>query len=150
MEKYIDLLEKVFVVFTLRALSRNVRNELKKAKKIYFYDNGIRNAIIGNFAPVHTRTDTGALWENFCISERMKLLNNHAQETEMYFWRTTQQQEIDYIESRNDSLHAFECKWNVRKKARLSRTFTHAYPVHTLMTVTPDNIEEFLVPSEKE
>jgi len=142
--KYIDLLEKVFVVFTLPALSRNVRNEIKKGKKIYFFDNGIRNAILGNFQGIHTRTDTGVLWENYCISERIKLLSNGNVYGDRFFWRTTQQQEIDYIEEFEGKIRAFEFKWNSLKKVRFPVTFTNAYPEHTLATVTPANYEEFL------
>lgn len=144
-EKYIDLLEKAFVVFRLPALNRNVRNEIKKGKKIYFYDCGIRNAIIGNFNAVTSRTDVGALWENFVISERMKQIRYTGTQTDQYFWRTTQQQEIDLIEESNGTLAAFECKWNRNGKARFSQTFTSNYPYATLHIVTPDNVEEFLI-----
>jgi uncharacterized protein len=105
-EKYIDLLEKTGIIFRLGALSRNVRNEIKQGRKIYFYDNGIRNAILGNFSTVATRTDKGALWENFLISERYKFLGNNELDVKSWFWRTTQQQEIDYIEEGEDKLLA--------------------------------------------
>jgi uncharacterized protein len=143
-EKYIDLLEKVFVIFTLPALNRNVRNEIKKGKKIYFYDNGIRNAIIGNFQPIKSRSDTGALFENFCISERVKLLSNSSLNFDRYFWRTTQQQEIDYIEETDGALHAFELKWSMTKKSHFPLTFTKAYPQHLLSIVNTSNIDDFL------
>ncbi|KMQ51309.1 Prokaryotic ATPase [Chitinispirillum alkaliphilum] len=143
-EKYIDLLEKVFVVYTLPALSRNVRNELKKGKKVYFCDNGIRNAVTGNFQPVSTRTDVGALWENYIIGERIKYLSNQGLNAGKHFWRTTQKQEIDYIEERNGVLRAFEFKWNRTKKATFPLTFRKAYPEHELFTVTPENYAEFL------
>lgn len=143
-EKYIDLMENAFIIFALPALSRNVRNELKKSKKIYFYDNGIRNAVIGNFHNVNNRNDTGMLWENFLISEKVKLLSNEMKNYDTFFWRTTQQQEIDFIEDRNGILHAFEFKWGIQKKGHFSLTFTRAYPEHKLMKVTPDNFEEFL------
>jgi len=100
------------VLFRLPAFSRNVRNEIKKGKKIYFYDNGIRNAIIENFNPLINRSDTGALWENFLISERMKYLYHNNIAAKKYFWRTTQQQEIDYIEEQERKLFAYEFKWN--------------------------------------
>jgi len=109
-QRYIDLLKKAYVIFVLRSLSRNVLNELKKSRKIYFYDNGIRNAIISNFQPVGLRQDIGVLWKNFLMSERRKLLNNHQIYANTYFWRTKQQQEIDYIEDRGDKLYAFEFK----------------------------------------
>lgn len=143
-EKYISLLEEVFLIFTLPALNRNARNELKKSKKIYFYDNGIRNAIIGNFRDVNNRNDIGALWENFLISERIKVLSNEMKSFDNFFWRTTQQQEIDFVEDRDGTLHAFEFKWSPIKKGHFSLTFTKAYPNHKLMTVTPANFNEFL------
>jgi uncharacterized protein len=143
-EKYIDLLEKVFVVFSLPALSRNVRNEIKKGRKIYFHDNGIRNAILGNFQRIPSRTDTGALWENFIICERLKLLSNTMVNADTYFWRTTQQQEIDYIEDRNGVLHAIECKWSIHRSVKCPLTFSKAYARHTFTTVTPENFDGFI------
>lgn len=143
-EKYIQLLEKTFVIFRLGAFSRNLRKELRKGKKIYFYDTGIRNALIANFALPELRQDMGALWENFLISERMKYLHYGRIWTNRYFWRTRDQQEIDYIEEKDGVLNAYEFKWSRTKKARLSRTFTHAYPEHTFKVVTPDNCMEFL------
>lgn len=143
-EKYIDLLEKAFVLFLLPAFSRNVRNEIKKGKKIYFYDCGIRNAIINNFNPVNTRTDAGVLWENFFIAERLKFIRYHDIETTQYFWRTTQQQEIDLIEETNEKITVYECKWNARAKARFPHTFTGNYPGAETHLITPANFEEFL------
>src|SRR6056297_1303932 len=144
-EKYIDLLEKTFIIFRLNGLNRNVRNEIKKGKKIYFYDNGIRNAIIGNFLPLNSRTDIGALWENFIISERLKYNHNKDIDFKNYFWRTTQQQEIDYIEEIDSELSAFEFTWNPNKKGLLSKTFSKAYPVKNFDTISPENIETFLM-----
>lgn len=143
-EKYIDLLEKAFVVFRLPALSRNVRNEIKKGRKVFFYDCGIRNAIIANFNPVNTRTDTGALWENYVISERIKYTRYHNRDVTHYFWRTTQQQEIDLIEEENGQMRAFKCKWNSKKQARFPQTFTANYPGAQTEVVTQGNIEEFV------
>lgn len=143
-EKYIDLLEKSFVVFRLPALSRNVRNEIKKGKKIYFYDTGIRNAIIRNYSPVNLRNDIGALWENFLIAERVKMNAYHQKDVATYFWRTNQQQEIDFIEESNGEVSAFEFKWNPRKVGRFSKTFTNAYPVKETQTITPDGFESFV------
>ncbi|HDO29837.1 MAG TPA: ATP-binding protein, partial [Desulfobacteraceae bacterium] len=117
-EKYITLLEKAFVIFRLPAFSRNVRNEIRKGKKFYFHDNGIRNAIINNFQLPSQRTDMGPLWENFLISERIKALSHMGLNVDRYFWRTTQQQEIDYIEESAQSLAAWEFKWSNEKKAR--------------------------------
>ncbi len=144
-EKYIDLLEKAFVLFRLPALSRNVRNEIKKGKKIYFYDCGIRNAIINNFHAVKNRTDTGALWENFFISERVKYLRYNNVDTTQFFWRTTQQQEIDLIEEANEKMTAFECKWNPKTKVRFPQTFTDNYAGSVSHIITPQNFEDFLM-----
>ncbi len=145
-EKYIDLLEKTFVVFKLPALNRNVRNEIKKGKKIYFYDCGIRNAIINNFSALNGRTDTGVLWENYFIAERMKFLNYNQLSATQYFWRTTQQQEIDLIEeSENNKFTAFECKWNKKATDKFPQTFTKNYEPSDTYTITPGNFEEFLL-----
>lgn len=144
-EKYIDLLEKTGVIFRLWALSRNVRNEIKKGRKIYFYDNGIRNAVLGNFSSLAMRTDKGVLWENFLVSERIKHLGNNELDVKSWFWRTTQQQEIDYVEERDNKLFAFEFKWNPQKKVRLSKTFSNAYPSHEFKVITPENIHEFVM-----
>jgi hypothetical protein len=144
-EKYINLLEKAFIVFRLSAFSRNLRNELKKSYKIYFYDNGLRNAIINQFNPVNLRNDTGQLWENWFISERMKFLNNTQQHVSRFFWRTLAQQEVDYIEDTGGGITAFECKWNPKAKGTLSRAFINAYPKATTHLVTPENAEVFLL-----
>jgi hypothetical protein len=144
-ERYVDLLEKAFVTFRLPAYSRNVRNEIKKGKKIYFLDNGIRNAVIGNFLPLSQRTDTGALWENYLISERLKLRNNAGIAGSGFFWRTSQQQEIDYIEEQGGALSAFEFKWNAgRRGVRFPKTFTRAYPNAGTRVITPADYEAFL------
>ncbi len=142
--RYIDLLEKAFVVFRLRAFSRNVRNEIRKSRKIYFYDNGIRNALISNFNNISFRTDKGALWENFLVSERYKFLNNMQIDAKRYFWRTSQQQEIDYIEERDAKLFAFEFKWNVKNRKKIPTTFTNAYPEATTRIINPSNYFEFI------
>lgn len=143
-DRYIDLLEKAFVVFRLPALNRNVRNEIKKGKKVYFYDCGIRNAIINNFNPLSTRTDTGALWENFVIAERMKYLAYQGKDAKQYFWRTTQQQEIDLVEEIGSELSAFEIKWNAKQRARFSHTFTENYQGAKTYVINSSNIDEFL------
>jgi len=127
-DKYISLLEKSFVVFTLPAFSGNVRNEIKKNKKIYFYDTGIVNAITRNFNPLTNRNDVGALFENYMIAERIKFLHQNQMEADCFFWRTTQQQEIDYIEKSANQLLAVEFKWNERSKNKIPTTFTQAYP----------------------
>jgi len=143
-EKYIDLLEKVYVIFRLPGLNRNIRNEIKKGRKIYFYDNGIRNAVLGNFLPPDSRSDTGALWENFMISERLKIISNNDEVPMTYFWRTTQQQEIDYIEEIQNKFYAYEFKWRSAKKPFLSKTFSNAYPVSEFKVITRDNFSDFL------
>lgn len=143
-EKYVQLLEMAFVVFTLPALNRNVRNEIRKGKKVYFYDNGIINSVKGNFNPLAKRTDVGALWENYLVSERMKVLQLKKRKAQSYFWRTTQQQEVDYIEETSDYLLAAEFKWNDRKKPRIPLTFTKGYPEAQTHLVTQENYHEFL------
>lgn len=143
-KRYIDLLEKNFVLFRLRSFSRNLRNELKKSRKIYFYDNGIRNAILGNYQPLELRTDIGALWENFCISERIKMHQFNRTEVKAYFWRTKQQQEIDYIEEVNGNIIAFECKWNPIAKATFSSSFINAYKPKETLVMHRENYMDLL------
>lgn len=143
-ERYIDLLEKAFIVFRLNALSRNVRNEIKKGKKVYFYDNGIRNALIGNYQPIELRSDKGALWENFIISERIKHQSYNGFYGHSYFWRTTQQQEIDFVEEIDGKLSAYEFKFNPKKNIRFSATFRRAYDIDKLMLISLENIEDFV------
>ena len=145
-EKYIDLLEKCCIVFRLNALSRNVRNELKKGKKVYFWDNGIRNAVIQNFAPIAMRQDVGALWENFFISERLKCNHYKNRFAKSYFWRTTAQQEIDYIEEADGKFLAFEMKWNPKRAStKIPSTFIANYDVSEKVVVTPENYLEYLL-----
>lgn len=145
-EKYIDLLEKCFVIFRLNAFNRNLRTELKKSKKIYFYDNGIRNAVIQNFAPLALRQDVGALWENFFISERIKANHYTGRYAKSYFWRTTQQQEIDYIEESDGNFTAFEMKWNPNKRqTSFPSPFLKTYSVEQTAVITPESYMEWLV-----
>lgn len=144
-ERYVDLLEQAYIVFRLSSLSRNLRNELKKSRKIYFYDNGIRNAVIANFAQVEARQDVGALWENYLISERMKALGYHEKWTNRWFWRTVQQKEIDYVEERNGQIHAYEFKWNPKAKVKEPKQFLDAYPGSTFKVISQHNVEEFLL-----
>ncbi len=148
-QRYLNLLEKSFVLFRLRSFSRNVRNELKRSRKVYFYDNGIRNALIANFSPTETRVDIGALWENFLVCERTKLLFANQKQAGQFFWRTKQQQEIDYIEEADGILSAFEFKWNPKQTARFSKTFLKAYPNHSTQTITAENYMDFLVQEKK-
>jgi uncharacterized protein len=143
-ESYINLLEKYFIVFKLNSLSRNARNELKLSKKIYFFDNGIRNAVISNFQNIESRQDTGPLFENYLISERIKANHYHGRYTNIFFWRTKDKQEIDFIEERDGKLYAFEFKWSERKKASLTKTFSNAYPNAEFKVVNRENYHEFL------
>ena len=143
-QRYIDLLEKSYVLFHLRSFSRNVRSELKKSRKIYFYDNGVRNALIGDYKPLALRNDTGALWENYIIAERLKHNAYNTFYGKSYFWRTQQQQEIDYIEDIDGMLHTYEFKWNEGKHPRLTDTFAKAYPDHTFTVVSPENYQSFV------
>lgn len=148
-ERYIDLLEKAFVIFKLPSYSKNLRNELSKSKKIYFYDNGIRNAVIRAFNPLSLRNDIGALWENYLISERYKNLTSQEVKPQSYFWRTTQQQEVDYIEIHQnkqgeEELKVFEMKYNQKRSSRLSKTFSGAYPNHTFEVINSKNYWNFV------
>ncbi len=142
---YIQLLEKSFIVFRLSSYSSNVRNEIAKGKKIYFYDNGIRNAIIQNYNPLNSRTDVGALWENFLISERIKFNHYHIRRSGIFFWRSISQQEIDYIEDIAGELSAYEFKWNAKAKNKFPNSFLKNYPLSETKTITPGNFEEFIM-----
>ncbi|MBQ0130338.1 MAG: ATP-binding protein [bacterium] len=144
-EIYIQLLEQCYIIFRLPSFSRNMRNELKNSKKIYFYDNGIRNALISNFSPIEIRTDTGALWENFIISERMKFTEYNDIWSNRYFWRTKEQHEIDYVEDRDGTLYAYEFKFNPKKKAKIPNSFVQNYPLSVFAEITPENIEDFIL-----
>ena len=145
-ERYIELLEKCFIIFRLNGLSRNLRNELKKAKKIYFYDNGIRNAVIQQFAPLSMRNDVGALWENFFISERIKRNHYTSHYCNIYFWRTKTQQEIDYIEESDGTMTAFEMKWNTKKSlTKFPSAFLNAYDIKETVVVSPENYLDWLI-----
>lgn len=144
-ERYIGLLEQCYVVFTLQAFSRNLRNELKKSKKIYFYDNGIRNAVLQNFAPVALRQDVGALWENYFITERIKSNSYSRHFTNRYFWRTSSQQEIDYIEETDGQFSIFEVKWNPKKgNTAFPASFVGTYPIKNSTVITPENYLEWV------
>ena len=144
-EKYITLLEQTQVIFRLPSLSRNMRNELNMSRKVYFHDNGIRNALISNFSDIDTRNDVGALWENWIISELRKKRHYEQDYVNTYFWRTTQQQEIDYIEEKDGHFTAYEFKWNPQKKAKMSQTFLNAYPNTTIKTINKENFYEYLL-----
>lgn len=143
-ERYVDLLEKCYVLFRLPSFSRNVRNEIKRGKKIYFYDTGVRNAILGHFSSLQSRSDVGALWENYLVAERMKHLRYHSIDVQSYFWRTAQQQEIDYVEEGEETLSAYEFKWSLKAKAKIPRTFLANYPEAKTELITPETYEKFL------
>lgn len=142
-EKYLDLLSKVFVVYRLGGYARNLRKEIVKAGKWYFCDNGIRNAIIGNFSPLSIRQDVGALWENYLIGERIKANHNKGLRKEFYFWRTYDNQEIDLIEESSDSLTALEFKWG-NKKPNVPSAFKEAYPDATFDVLNKDNYLNYI------
>lgn len=125
--RYIDILEKAYVIFKLTPFSRNLRNEIKKNRKIYFMDNGIRNAVIAQLQPLIVRNDKGQLWENFLISERMKYLNYSHSLANKYFWRTAQQQEVDYVEESGGEIYGYEFKWSDKRNVKIPKTFTDTY-----------------------
>lgn len=143
-ERYIDILEKAFIVFRLNSFSRNLRTEIKKGRKIYFYDNGIRNAVINQLQLFNARQDRGALWENFMVSERMKFNAYNQKNVNSYFWRTVQQQEVDYIEEKDGVLYGFEFKLNAKKFGRFSKTFINEYQPE-IHTINRNNFRTFIV-----
>ena len=140
---YIDLLEKAYVLFRVNPFSRNLRNEIKTNRKIYFYDTGLRNALISNFNQLELRQDKGALWENFLISERIKYLKYHKLYTKTYFWRTAQQQEIDWIEEIDGKITAYEFKWKSKNKVKFPQKFIEAYQAE-VKVIDTDNYYEFI------
>jgi len=142
---YIDLLEQCFVVFRLGAFSRNLRKEVAKSVKIYFYDLGVRNSLIQNFAPLSVRNDIGALWENFCIVERRKLLRYRQQFVNQHFWRTYDQKEIDYLEEVDGQVHGYEFKWSSTTKTKEPADFLQTYPGSTIQRIHRGNYWQFLL-----
>ncbi|MEE1947174.1 ATP-binding protein [Pedobacter sp. KR3-3] len=144
-ERYIDLLEQCFVVFKLNSYNGNLRNEIKKSKKIYFYDLGVRNAIIQNFSPLGLRQDSGQLFENYIIAEYIKASNNHRKFAKYYFWRSFQQQEIDLIEEIDGETNAIEIKWNDNKKVKFPTTFTANYNVNQTIVINRKSYTYFLI-----
>ncbi|MDO5581472.1 MAG: ATP-binding protein [Planctomycetia bacterium] len=143
-EAYLQLLEQTFIIFRLPSFNRNLRNELKSSRKIYFYDNGIRNALIANFSEMESRQDIGALWENWLVSQR--IIRNHYQGlwANCWFWRTANQKEIDYLEEENGVLRGFEFKWNPNAKVRIPKIFKETYNAE-ITTIHQDNFEDFLM-----
>lgn len=143
-ERYLDLLEKVFVVFKMGGFSRNLRKEIGKSSRYYFYDNGIRNSLIQNFNPLSLRNDLGQLWENYLMIERRKVNQAVGRAANIYFWRTYDQKEIDYLEEHGGKLYGFEFKWQGEIKKSTSREFLQTYPNSELATVNRDNFEQFI------
>lgn len=144
-EHYIDLLEKAFVVFRLSSLSRNLRNEIKRGRKIYFWDNGVRNALMANFSPLSIRQDKGALWENFLVSERQKVKHYQGHYSNDYFWRTYTQQEVDYIEESDGIIDAYEFKWSPQKRVKFPTSFLEAYPEARTAIINRQNFLPFVL-----
>lgn len=142
---YVTILEQAYIIFRLGSFSRNLRNELKSSHKIFFYDNGIRNAIIGNFSQVENRDDVGALFENYVIAECVKRKEYTGDYANSWFWRNTNRQEIDYIEEKDGQLNAFELKWNPKRKCSAPLSFRNAYPNASFTVIHHDNIEELLL-----
>ena len=145
-ERYIDILEKSYIIFRLGSFSRNLRNELKLSRKVYFWDLGIRNMLIGNLAQVENRPDAGALWENFILAERLKRNSYAGSIAQYWFWRTQQQKEIDYLEEENGQLNAYEFKWSDKKAdVCIPESFAKAYPDASFSVITPKKVDEFLL-----
>ncbi len=144
-EHYLDLLQKVFILFKLPSYSTNQRNEISKGVKWYYYDNGIRNAVIGDFRSPYLRNDIGILWENYIISERIKANSYKQEDRQIYFWRNYLQREIDLIEIENGQIHAYEIKFSNDNKAKLPLAFKSAYPESTFHIINADNYLEFIL-----
>lgn len=147
--RYLDIFEKCFILYNLRGFSRNLRSEITRTSKYYFYDNGVRNAIINNFNPIASRHDVGALWKNFLVSERFKARTYQVVYARDYFWRTWERQEIDFIEEREGKLYAYEFKWSDRRRVTAPRQFIEAYPDSSFSVITPENYLDFLSPRVK-
>jgi len=143
-ERYLDLLSKVFVIYKLPGFSRNLRKEITKTSRWYFYDNGIRNAIIGNFNKLTSRNDIGELWENYLLSERIKYNEYNEFNAHYYFWRTYDQQEIDLIEENRGNIKAFEFKWNTNKKVKIPGAFKKAYSNTSFDVINPNNYLDWI------
>lgn len=141
--RYLDLLEKAFVLINLRGFSRNLRSEIKEKSKYYFYDDGIRNAIISNFNPLNLRDDVGKLWENFLVVERIKKQSYQKLYANNYFWRTWEQKEIDFVEEREGKLFGYEFKYSIGQ-SKAPATFLEAYPNSEFSTITPENYLDFI------
>jgi uncharacterized protein len=142
-EKYLDLLSKVFILHKVEGFSRNLRKEITKNSRWYFLDNGIRNAIIANFNSIESRNDIGALWENYMISERLKYQEYKRLSSNNYFWRTYEQQEIDWVEERDGSLFGYEFKWK-ESKVKIPTQWKNTYPNSSFEVINKDNFENWL------
>jgi uncharacterized protein len=142
-EKYLDLLSKVFILHKVEGFSRNLRKEITKNSRWYFLDNGIRNAVIANFNPIESRNDIGALWENYMISERLKYQEYRRLSSNNYFWRTYEQQEVDWVEERDGSLFGYEFKWK-EDKVKIPTQWKSAYPNASFEVINMDNFNEWL------
>jgi predicted AAA+ superfamily ATPase len=142
---YLDLLSKVFIIFKIEGFSRNLRKEIVKSNRWYFYDNGIRNAIINNFNTLDSRNDIGDLWENYLAYERIKKQTYQKIKTNNYFWRTYDQQELDWLEEKGDNLEGFEFKWNENKKVKIPTAFAKAYPEAVFNVINKSNYLEFII-----
>lgn len=145
-DKYLDLLSKTFIIFGISGFNRNLRKEISKSKRWYFYDNGIRNILINNLNEIHIRNDVGELWENYIISERIKFQHYTGMISSNYFWRTYQQQEIDWIEERGGNLYAYEMKWNFNKNVRIPSAWKSAYKDSFFEVIQPNNYLNWIVP----
>lgn len=146
-ERYLDLLEKAFVIIRLSGFSRNLRKEISKKEKYYFFDNGIRNALIAQFNDLSMRNDLGQLWENFVFIERLKYRKYYGVYANQYFWRTYDQQEIDIVEERDGRLFGYECKWSSNKKVKAPKNWQRAYPDSDFHVITPDTYQDFILPA---
>jgi uncharacterized protein len=144
-ERYIEILEQCYIIFRLNSYNKNLRNELKKSRKIYFYDNGVRNAIINDFRPIAERQDIGALWENYIVSEVLKKKRYENYYARLYFWRTQTQQEIDILFEENAAITAIEIKWNSKTKVKFNQQFLQTYTPKETIIITPKNYMDYLV-----
>lgn len=142
--RYLDLLSKVFIIHRVGGFSRNLRKEISKSSKWYFFDNGIRNILVANLNPIDLRNDAGQLWENYIISERIKFQQNTGMIVNNYFWRTYDQQEIDWIEERGGGLHGYEFKWNEKKKTKAPGGWQEGYPDASYQVLTPENYADWV------
>lgn len=143
-ERYLNLLSDIFIIFNVRGFSKNLRKDIVKNSKWYFFDNGIRNALISNFNPLELRNDEGQLWENHMLSERIKYQYNMGMASNNFFWRTYDQQELDWVEERDGKLYGYEMKWG-KATAKAPSGWTTTYPESNFKVISPENFREFVV-----